>query len=294
MRISTSYEYQLYQSEIDSSTAAYNNAQQAVATGKAINQISDDPYGAMNALNMTALQSQINQFNNNLGTAKDFMSTNENALTQVTNLMNQAYQVAVQGANGTNNQDALNAMASQITNIQAGLVNVANTQNASGQYVFAGQQTNVQPFNSSNGKLTYSGDSGNISIEVAPGQQMAVNTPGSPLFTNLYNQLETLKSDLSSGSLSKISNTDLANLKTSMSNVSDLNGQYGAQIDAVTTMVNANTQRTTDLTSNISNIENVNVAQAALTLTQTQTVYQAALDTISQANKYNLVDFLPA
>lgn len=72
MRISTTYQYQLYQSEIDSTTTAYNQAQQAVATGKAINQLSDNPFGAMDALSMTSLQSQINQFNTNLSTAKNF------------------------------------------------------------------------------------------------------------------------------------------------------------------------------------------------------------------------------
>jgi flagellar hook-associated protein 3 FlgL len=294
MRISTSYQYQLYQNGIDSTTTAMTNAQEEVSTGKAINQISDNPYGAMDALSMTALQSQITQFNSNLSTASDFLSTNENALTQVTNLMNQAYQIAVQGANSTNSASALNALASQITDIQASLVNIGNTQNSSGQYIFAGQQTDTQPFSASNGKLSYAGDNGNINVEIAPGDEMTVNTPGSPLFTSMYNQLETLKTDLSSGDVSKISNTDIADLKASMTNVSQLNGQFGAQVDTINSMTSANTQRSTELTSNISNIVNVNVAQAALQLTQAQTAYQAALETTATASKYNLVYFLTA
>jgi flagellar hook-associated protein 3 FlgL len=294
MRISTSYQYQLYQNGIDSTTTAMTNAQEEVSTGKAINQISDNPYGAMDALSMTALQSQITQFNSNLSTASDFLSTNENALTQVTNLMNQAYQIAVQGANSTNSASALNALASQITDIQASLVNIGNTQNSSGQYIFAGQQTDTQPFSASNGKLSYVGDNGNINVEIAPGDEMTVNTPGSPLFTSMYNQLETLKTDLSSGDVSKISNTDIADLKASMTNVSQLNGQFGAQVDTINSMTSANTQRSTELTSNISNIVNVNVAQAALQLTQAQTAYQAALETTATASKYNLVYFLTA
>lgn len=292
MRISTSYEYQLYTNEIDSTTSAYNTAQQAVSTGKAINEISDNPTGVMDALNMTAVQAQITQFNSNLSTAKDFLSTNENALTQVSNLMTQAYQLAVEGANGANDSASLNAIASQISDIQSSLVNVANTQNSSGQYVFAGQSTNTQPFSVANGKLNYAGDSGAINVEVAPGDQMTVNTPGSPLFTTMYNQLQSLKQDLQSGNSSKITNTDIANLKSSMTTVSNLNGQFGAQIDTVTTLTNNNTQRLTDLSSNISNIENVNIAAAAVTLSQAQTAYQAALEVTANANKYNLVDFL--
>jgi flagellar hook-associated protein 3 FlgL len=186
----------------------------------------------------------------------------------------------------------LNAIASQITNIQSSLVNIGNTQNSSGQYVFAGQNTSTAPFSATNGKLTYTGDQGNINVEVAPGDQMTVNTPGSPLFTSMYSQLQSLKEDLQSGNLSKISNTDIANLKASMTTASNLNGQFGAQVDTVTTLTNNNTQRLTDLTSGISNIENVNVAAAAITLSQAQTAYQAALEVTANANKYNLVDFL--
>jgi flagellar hook-associated protein 3 FlgL len=206
--------------------------------------------------------------------------------------MTQAYQLAVEGANGSNNSSSLNAIASQITNIQSSLVNIGNTQNSSGQYVFAGQNTSTAPFSATNGKLTYTGDQGNINVEVAPGDQMTVNTPGSPLFTSMYSQLQSLKEDLQSGNLSKISNTDIANLKASMTTASNLNGQFGAQVDTVTTLTNNNTQRLTDLTSGISNIENVNVAAAAITLSQAQTAYQAALEVTANANKYNLVDFL--
>ncbi len=292
MRISTSYEYQLYTNDIDSTTLAYNNAEQAVSTGKAINEISDNPTGVMDALNMTALQAQITQFNSNLGTAKDYLSTNEDALTQVTNLMTQAYQLAVEGANGSNDSASMNALAGQISDIQSSLVNVANTQNSSGQYIFAGQNTNTKPFNVGSGKITYTGDSGSINVEVAPGNQMTVNTPGSPLFTTMYSQLQSLKLDLQSGNQSKITNSDIANLKASMNTVSDLNGQFGAQIDTVTTLTSNNTQRLTDLATSLSSIENVNIAAAAVTLSQAQNAYQAALEVTSNANKYNLVDFL--
>jgi flagellar hook-associated protein 3 FlgL len=292
MRISSNYEYQLYTTEIDNTTVAYTNAQQVVSTGKQINQLSDNPAGAMSAVTMTGLQSQINQFNSNLNSAKDYLTNNEAAMTSVTNLLNQAYQIAVQGANSTTSKAALSNLASQITDIQASLLNIGNTQNSAGQYIFAGQQTNTQPFTAANGKLTYAGDSNNINIEVSPGQNMAVNTPGSPLFTNIYKQLETLKTDLTSGSFSKISNTDIANIKASQSTVTDLNGQFGAQINTVTNLATANTARSTALTASISNVVDADMATAIVNMTQAQNAYQAALEATAQGSKYSLIDFL--
>ncbi|HEY3780453.1 MAG TPA: flagellar hook-associated protein FlgL [Fimbriimonadaceae bacterium] len=292
MRVSTNYEYQLYTADIDNTTSAYTQAQQVVSTGKQINQASDNPGGTMSALTMTALQSQISQFNSNLSTAKDYLSNNEASMTSITNLLNQAYQIGVQGANSTTSSAALNNLASQISDIQSSLVNVGNTQNSTGQCIFAGQQTDTQPFSAANGTLTYSGDSNNISVEVSPGQKMTVNQPGNPLFTDIYNQLESLKTDLQSGSFSKISNTDIANIKSSIANVSDLNGQFGAQIDTVTNLTTANTARSTNLTASISNVVDADMATAIVNMTQAQNAYQAALESTAQASKYSLVDFL--
>ena len=293
MRISSNYQYQVYTNEIDNASSAMNTAQEVLSTGKQINQLSDNPYGAMDALNMTSLQSQINQYSSNLGTAKDALSDNENALTQVTSLLNQAYQIAESGANSTLTPSALGAMASQISDIQSSLVTIGNTQNSSGQYIFAGQKTQSAPFSvDSNGNLTYSGDSGNISIEVAPGQNMTVNAPGSPLFTGIYQALSALKSDLTSGNVSAISNTDIASLKSQMDTVSNMNGQFGAQIDTVNGMLSDNTQRTTDLTTSISNVVDANMAQAAVTLSQAQTAYQAALEATAKVSQVSLLDFI--
>ena len=292
MRVSTSYQYELYSANIDNTTSNYLNAQQVVSTGKQINTVSDNPYGAMSAISMTSIQSQISQFNNNLTTAQNFLDNNSSAMTQVTNLLNQAYQIAVQGANSTTTQDALNNLASQISDIQSSLVSVGNTQNSQGQYIFAGQQTGTKPFSTASSGLNYAGDTNNISIEVSPGQQMTVNQPGSPLFTDIYKKLESLKQDLSGGSFSKISETDIADIKSSLSTVSDLSGQIGAQIDTVKNLQTANTQRSTDLTQSISNVEDANIAQAAINMTQAQTAYQAALQATVQASKYSLLDFI--
>lgn len=292
MRVSTNYQYQLYQAAIDQTTTSYVNAQQAVSTGKRINQLSDDPYGAVTAVSMSSLQAQLQQYASNITSANDYLNTTESASSQLGTLLNQAYSLAVQGANSTNDHTALNAIASQISDLQNQLVSIGNTQNSTGQYIFAGQSSNTKPFSAANGKLAYAGDTNNISVAVGPNSQMVVNTPGSPLFTNLYNQLEQLKTNLKNGNLSAISGSDVANLKSSIANVAQLNGEVGAQIQETATLSSDNTRRQTELTTNISNIEDVNISQAVIQLTQAQNAYQAAIETAGQLSKYNLLSFI--
>jgi flagellar hook-associated protein 3 FlgL len=282
----------MYLSELDRTSTAYTNTQQTLSTGKRINQVSDDPVGAVSAINMTALNGQLAQYSSNLSQAKDWYSFTDNALSQTNTILNSAYTLALNAANGTVDQTARNAMITQISDMESTIVNQANSQGPQGQYVFAGQKTDTQPFSAANGKLTYSGDSGSISVETGPADQMVVNSQGGPLYTSIYNQLESLKSHLASGSTSGITNTDLAAIKASIGSVNDVRGRIGAQLQTVANLTTDNTQRQQEFTKSISDVTDADMAQATLQFTQAQTAYQAALTTIGQANKFSLMDFI--
>lgn len=292
MRISTNYEYARLQAEVEGTSNAYTNAQQAVTTGLRINQLSDDPAGAATAVSINSLMAQIEQYNSNMAEGQNFLNTTDSALSQAANLVNSAYQLAVSGATSTNDQSARNAMASQIGDLQASLVRLANTQMPDGQYVFAGQNTSVQPFSVSSGKLNYAGDGGSVTVATGPSQTLAVNTPGSPLFTEIYAKLQALREDLAGGNLSKISSQDIPAMQGEVSNVNQIRGSIGAQVQAITSQTQDNAQRLTELNKSVSGITNVDMAAAIITMTQAQTAYQAALMVTAQANKLSLLNFI--
>jgi len=292
MRVSTGYTYEVYLGEIDRTSSAYFDAQQAVSTGKRIRQASDDPNGTTNSLSMRSLLTTVNQFSSNLENGKNFLNFTDAALSNVSNALNSAYQVALSGANGTNDQATRNGMVDQITPIEQSLVQLANSKGANGQYIFAGQKTDTQPFVVQNGKLVYSGDQNSISVETGPSDTLAVNTQGSPLFTDAYAMLEDLKKNLLSGSTGAISSTNVGALKDAITNVNGIRGQIGSKVQLVNQLQGQNTQRVQDLTTGISNVEDVDVSQAVINLKQTETAYQAALAATGGANKFSLLDFI--
>lgn len=292
MRVSTNYIF-------ESSSAAIQNAQQTevtlqqeISTGKRINQPSDDPYGLYQSLTLTSLQNTLNQYNSNLTYAKQFLSETNNALTSINNLVGQAYQLAVTAANSTTDQTARQGMVSQVTQMEQQIVSLANSQGANGEYIFAGQKTQAAPFSASNGTLTYSGDTNSINVEVGPNQTMAVNTQAGTMLSTLYSQLETFKNDLSSGNTGAISNVDIANLQSSQNAVLQAQGTVGGSLQQVTSLTNANTQRTTDLTTQISNLTDANIAQVATQYQSAQTVYQAAITMAAQVSSLSLASYL--
>src|SRR5690349_16783621 len=99
MRISTSYQFETYARGIDTASKRVFDAQTQVETGKKLTKPSDDPYGTSNAINMTSLKSGLSQYMSNLTTAKGTLDYTESSLSDVTDLLNQANQLALQGAN---------------------------------------------------------------------------------------------------------------------------------------------------------------------------------------------------
>lgn len=292
MRISTSYQY-------ESSTTAIQNAQQTevalqkeLSTGKRINQPSDDPNGLYQSLTLSSLNNTLTQYNSNLTYAKQFLDESNNALTSVNSMASQAYQLAVQAANSTTSQDARQGMVNQVTQMQQQLVSLANSQGANGEHIFAGQKTKAAPFSVVSNALTYSGDANNINVEVGPGQTMAVNTQAGTMLTNLYNQLQTFKNDLSSGNVSALSNVDITNLQNSQTAVLQAQGAIGGNLQQVTTLTSANTLRSNELTAQISNLTDTNVAQVATQYQSAQTVYQAAITMAAQISTLSLTSYL--
>jgi len=292
MRVSTSYQYEASTTAIQNAQQIEMSLQQELSTGKSINQPSDNPYGLYQSLTLTSLNNTLTQYNSNLTYAKQFLDESNNALTSVNSMASQAYQLAVQAANSSTPQTALQGMATQVTQMQQQLVSLANSQGANGEYIFAGQKTQAAPFSVSSNALTYSGDTNNINVEVGPGQTMAVNTQAGTMLTNLYNQLESFKNDLSSGNVGALSNVDITNLQNSQTAVLQAQGAIGGNLQQVTSLTNANTLRTNDLTTQISNLTDANVAQVATQYQSAQTVYQAAITMAAQVSTLSLATYL--
>ena len=292
MRISTNYQFEFSSTAIQNAQQTEVALQQELSTGKSINQPSDNPYGLYQSLTMTSLKNALSQYNSNLTYAQQFLQESNNALTSVNSMASQAYQLAVEAANSTTSQDARQGMVAQVTQMQQQLVSLANTQGANGEYIFGGQKTQAAPFTVANNALTYNGDTNNINVEVGPSQAMAVNTQAGPMFTTLYNQLQTFSNDLSSGNVSALSSVDITNLQNSQTAVLQAQGTIGGNLQQVTTLTNSNTLRTNDLTSQISNLTDANIAEVATQYQSAQTVYQAAITMAAQVSSLSLASYL--
>jgi flagellar hook-associated protein 3 FlgL len=118
-------------------------SQKAVATGKRIQRVSDDPVGMGKVLDYRRSLASIEQYQQNVARGKMRLEMNETVLDDATGLLNSAVNVAVEASSGP--LDTRPILAEEVRNLRLQLVQLANSK-IGDTYLYAGHQTDVAPY----------------------------------------------------------------------------------------------------------------------------------------------------
>jgi flagellar hook-associated protein 3 FlgL len=185
MRISTFWMQQSAVNAMLDQQAQVAHTQLEVATGKRILSPSDDPAGASRALDLTHASAANAQYQRNIDSVDSRLGNEDQTLSSVTDVLQRVRTLALEGANGTLSDGDRKNLATEVRQRLAQLVQLANTKDANGEYIFAGNATRTQPFVQSGSGVAYVGDQGQRAIAIAPGQTVATGDPGSDVFQNI-------------------------------------------------------------------------------------------------------------
>ena len=186
IRISTSWMYQQSLSSILNQQSATAVTQNQVSSGQRINLASDDPGGATQVVSLNHVLADAAQYTSNINDANARLSTESSTLASFNSLLNQARSMAIQGINGTLSNADRQDMATQLGQIRAQMVQLANTTDANNNALFAGTSTTTTPFVlNSDGSVTYNGNSDNQMTAIGSGLRIPNSDAGSGLFMNI-------------------------------------------------------------------------------------------------------------
>jgi flagellar hook-associated protein 3 FlgL len=185
MRISTSAMHQNALSAMMSQQTALAKTQNQVSTGKRVLTPSDDPVAAVHIMELQRALQQSQQYTVNAGAAGDRLSLEENALADMTNVMQRVREKALEANNGTLDADSRKMIATELRQRLDELVNIANRRDSNGEYLFSGYSTSTQPFAQANGSISYAGDQGSRALQIGPTQTIADSDSGFDLFMNI-------------------------------------------------------------------------------------------------------------
>ena len=292
-RVSTFYQYSSSLDQITKAGNAYFDAQRKVSTGKRINDLSDDPTGVNNMISMASVKAGLAQYSSNLDRANSVYTTAENSFTEVSTLLNRANALTVSGATATVGQSERNAMASEMTSIRDRLVQLSNTKDGNGNYIFAGTASTTKPLTETSGTLTYNGDLGPAKVEAAPGQTMDLSLPGTTsFFQTTYKSLTDTITALTNNDQNTLSNASLTNIQAGLQTSSMTQGEIGNRVRSITNYQSDQTRRIGELTKGISDVTDVDLSKAITDYQSAQTAYQAALQIAGQNGKLSLMNFI--
>lgn len=293
MRISTSQTFLTNLTNIRQAQSRYVKAQQQVTTGRRFERLSEDPLAGQQVLNARRLRQRIEQFDANLRHADEYLGLTETTLGEVSNLLQRAHVLAINGANDTNDGNAREAMATEIQEIQRRLVDLGNTRSTTGGYIFSGQDSKTKAFVVSGSTLTYQGDDLPVSVEHRTGETLRINLQNAQtVWSQAYTALESLKNHLRSGQSSLISDTDVPALQAARQVVDQARGDAGIRAQTVAFQREQNQRRMDELTATIGEAQDVDLAEAISRLNLAETAYTAALQTTARGAQLSLMDFL--
>jgi flagellar hook-associated protein 3 FlgL len=292
MRVSTPYQFGSYASNIANAQARYVEVQNQLTTGKRINKPSDGPSDVTTSISTRTLRAAAERYKSNIERGQVNLQFAEESLGETATLMRKAYEIAVRGANGATDQTGREGMVRELTNIQNRLVSLGNTRGANDEYIFGGQVIDAPPFKAAGSVITYSGDQNLRHIETGPGETIVANVLVDQTYMDAYNRLESLKNNLIGGNTGAISGVDISAIQDSMKQLNEIRGDVGSRLANAESMLNDMSRRVDDFSKAVSDIEDVDMAQAVVDLRLAETAYQAALSVASQGYRMSLMDFI--
>lgn len=192
MRISTA---QFYEASATNYQRTYNNV---ITTGNEVssqvklNTAGDDPLGAARVLQLAQQSSMLDQYKTNISTVNSNMTQAETALSSITDALQTAKELVLKAGNGTFTDADRKANAAELTQLQAQIVGLMNSQDANGQYLFSGSKSTTPPYAlNSDGTYSYNGDQTSIDLSIGDGLKVASNTTGWDAFEQAINTTRT-------------------------------------------------------------------------------------------------------
>ena len=186
MRISTSQFYDQNIQTMDNQQGQLSTYYQQLSSGTALTTPADNPLGAAQAVQLTMVSATITQYQTNQSAALSSLGLEDKTLSSVTSTLDSVTSQLVRAGDGTMNDSDRASIAQALEGYRNQLLNLANTSDGAGNYLFSGFQATTQPFtNNTAGGVNYQGDSGIREAQVADTRQIATNDSGASVFLSV-------------------------------------------------------------------------------------------------------------
>jgi flagellar hook-associated protein 3 FlgL len=262
-----------------------------VSSGKLLNSLKDSPSGSAELVSLASLESDIDQYVSNTNTGNLYLGTADTALNEVNNLVTTIYSKGGQAVSETISDDVRATLASDVRSLRDQIVAMANSE-VRGRYIFAGTKVASSPFLLQGDTVSYQGDGTVNTLSVDAGTDVQMNYSGDAVFNPIFSAINSLLTALDGNDVSAIQ-TALSQFAPTLSALSMVRAKIGSNMNVLENVQTRLGTEQTSLKAQKGQIEDADMAQAAVLLKQTQTAMDAAMSAAgSVLSQRNLFDIL--
>jgi flagellar hook-associated protein 3 FlgL len=323
MRVTQNTNFATIQEAIHRSRSRMGKYKMQTASTRKLNSPSDDPVGATKVLQMRTGKLKNEQFQMNANMAQSFLSNSEHVLSELSEIVVRAKELALAQASGISGNDSSRlGVAEEINQLYQQAVSSANRR-VGDRYLLAGYRVD-QPAVDEKGR--YQGDSGQMMVEIADEVFIAMNVPGIDVFNtdsknsndsnrqreegrnlaspsgadferhlgenvNLFDELQTLRISLLSGDLEGIRST-LDRLDDMHAKLVATRAKIGSRLNGLQNTLSALERQNLVNAELSSTLEDADMVEVMTGLAREETILRSALQSSQKLVQPTLMDFL--
>lgn len=282
------------QDALREATARRTTAMSEISSGKRLQKYSDAPTDAASVVRLGARQADWQSYMRAADDAFSWLNTQDTLLQDAASLLHRARELTVAAAQSTLSSGERESIALELEGLSNQLAGIANTTYL-GASVFGGfSGTAVQ---NSGGAWTSTSDGGQLQRRVAPDQVVTINIDGAAAFgfasgTDVFTLLDRVASNVRTADMAALGGADLDDLKSRLTDVTNALATVGARTNEVELARDRGAAQLDTLRSNRSSLEDADLADAVMRLSQAETGYEATLAVTARLSSVSLVDFL--
>ena len=306
MKVSTNLFFNRASTQLATVQSSLSKTQEQLSTGKQITKPSDEPDKASLVTRLESELARQESYQSTLSTVEIKLSTQETALRNVSDVMSRIKELTVQANSDTMGKLDRESIAVEIESLRDQVLSLANTQDTSGNYIFAGSRVTEPSFGlNSQGLIDYQGDQSRMQVAVGDNRLMNVNRPGSDAFVRVVRDdgkggkvgvgfFQAL------GDLAKAVRTSdraamqrgIGEIDAMQQGVSEATAQVGADLNVVDAQKNVLDEVKLRLKTTLSAVQDLDYTEAITRMNRDQLALEAAQSSFAKISKLSLFNYL--
>jgi len=291
MRVTEGMSYQTLLRDLAFGQDRLQNAQNEVSTGKKVTTPSDNPIAASDIVRLNTEGNEADQFSKNLNFAKAKLQIADTALDSVEQMVERARTL---GQLSLGEGNPASAYVSELNGLRDQIISAADTTHA-GRYIFGGSTTTTQPYvKNPDTSVTYQGDDQDMPLQVSRNSTLQTQVPGSEIFSgsvDIFSTMSDLATAVQAGDKAAI-DAQVKKLEQFSDVISQARSKVGGYLNTATNVESELSSTGLTRKSELSNVQDADLAKAITELTMSQQQLQATMAVGARLSQLTILDYL--